>query len=506
MSVSALPPAFGFHGITKRFAHVVANDDVSFAVEKGSLHGIVGENGAGKSTIMKILYGMYPPDAGRIDVNGIERRPKTPQEAIALGIGMVHQHFMLIPTLRVWENVVLGHEPSFALDAEEIRKGLSAIVRDYGFTVDLNAVTEDLSVGQQQQVEILKLLYRNAEILILDEPTAVLTPQEVDVFFDRLKGLWKAGKTIVIITHKLKEVLRFTQRVTVMRRGRVVETIDTAQLTEKSLAEKIIGRQLAELPKDRPAPGDGIAIHVKGLAATDLERGSLKGLSFQVNAGEILGVAGVEGNGQALLVECLAGVRTKYEGSITYGGKDLKTTTPYRMKQEGLALIPPDRHREAVVLDFSVSENYVLGHHREARFSRHGWLSPRRITAEVAPALEAFDVRPREPEACFAGLSGGNQQKLVVAREMGQKTGAKYLIAAHPTRGVDIGAIEQIHRTLLEHRKAGAAILLISSELEEILALSDRIIVLFDGKISGHALRAQATEQQLGLWMTGGQA
>ena len=503
MKDNSTSEAFEFREITKRFGPVLANDRVSFSVGRGTLHGIVGENGAGKSTIMKILYGMYPPDEGKVFVSGIERTMKSPGDAIRLGIGMVHQHFMLVPTLTVWENVILGHEPSRVLNQERIQHKLSQLIRDYGFSITADAVTESLSVGQQQQVEILKLLYHNAQILILDEPTAVLTPQEVELLFSRLTQLWKAGKTIVIITHKLKEILRLTQRVTIMRKARVVETIETATMNQSSLAEKIIGRQLVALPSQRSRPLSQTGISVNQLSATDRDRGSLNDISFEVKAGEILGVAGVEGNGQALLVECLAGVHKKYQGEILFHGRNLKQQSCYEMKQQDVAIIPADRHREAAVLGFSVAENYLLGHHRENRFSRWGWLSGNRIHQIVRKALSDFDVRPQSPDAHFSALSGGNQQKVIIAREFSPQT--KIVIAAHPTRGVDIGAIEQIHQTLLRLKDNGAAILLVSSELEEILALSDRIVVLFNGKISGTVNRSAADEKTLGLWMTGGQ-
>lgn len=494
--------AFSFHAITKRFGAVTANDSVSFSVETGSIHGVVGENGAGKSTIMKVLYGMYHPEGGTLSVKGKEERIRDPLHAISLGIGMVHQHFMLVPTLRVWENVVLGSEPTLLkTNVSETLAKLDKIQKDFGFSLDLNAIVETLPVGLQQQVEILKLLYRNAEILILDEPTAVLTPQEVVRLFDQLRTLKEKNKTIVLITHKLKEILSFTENVTVMRQGKVVETIATKSLTEASLAEKIIGRKRAHLPNRSSHATKSATLSVEGVSLTSDKKEKLRNISFQVHPGEIVGIAGIEGNGQHELIEALSNVNRTYKGNITFKNDVIKNVQTYTLKQKGLSLVPPDRHHEAVVLEFSVTENAILGHHREEAFTEGHRLCYKKLGAYTEKLLDTFDVRPRNGALPISALSGGNQQKLVVGRETNSHV--ELLIAAHPTRGVDIGAIEFIHSHFLRLREKGAAILLFSSELDEILALSDRILVMYHGEIVGEVKKENASETQLGLWMTG---
>jgi len=492
-----------FRKIRKTFDTVLANDGVSFGIHRHSIHGVVGENGAGKSTIMKILYGMYRPDSGEIVVRGDTTRIRNPEAAIRLGIGMVHQHFMLVPTLTVWQNVILGNR-GLRIDENAVIARLGAVSAEFGFSLALDAVIEDLSVGEQQQVELLKLLYHNSEILILDEPTAVLTPQEVEHLFERLKSLWQRGKTIVLITHKLREILRFTQTVTIMRQGKVVETTSTSSLTEESLAEKIIGRRRRNLPERKRTETESIVLSVKEVHLLRRKQEKLRNLSFDVRAGEILGIAGVEGNGQHELVEVLAGVDRSFSGDIVLAGRSLHDVDTYAAKQAGLAVVPPDRHREGCILDFAVWENFILGHHREAKYARGKLLSAESTQAEANACLEKYDVRPRNTEVAMRGLSGGNQQKLVLGRELSGQV--RLLIVAHPTRGVDIGAIEFIHSQFLKLRDEGTAILLISSDLDEILALSDRIAVLYEGRIRGETPRSLATESQLGLWMTGGTA
>ncbi len=475
-----------FHQISKRFGKTLANDAVSFSIAKGSVHGIVGENGAGKSTIMKIFYGLYPADSGDIYFNGDKLKINSPQDVIRLGIGMVHQHFMLVPTLTVWENVVLGAEPSqIRLNEEELTAELTKIQKEFGFHLNLKAKVEDLAVGLQQQVEILKLLYRKADTLILDEPTAVLTPQEVDTLFIKLSELNKQGKTIIVITHKLKEILKWTQNVTVMRQGKCIETTETAHLTEEILAEKIIGRKQKPLPK-------AVALSEKAKPVLEIKNVSFKNklnnLSFQVFPGEIVGIAGIDGNGQNEIVDLLAKVSRLDSGEMHVS--------------ETIAIIPPDRHQEAVVLEFSVAENAVFGIHREERFGKNILLSKHKVEDFTAHLLEEFDVRPRDPNLLFSSLSGGNQQKLVVGRESEKK--AACLVACHPTRGVDIGAIEFIHSHLIELKNRGVGVLLFSSELEEILALSDRVLVIYQGEIVGEKAACDTSEKELGLWMTGG--
>jgi general nucleoside transport system ATP-binding protein len=498
--------AFEFQSITKAFGPVVANASVSFGVARGTIHAVVGENGAGKSTIMKILYGMYAPDEGKILVESKHVDFRSPQDAIQSGIGMVHQHFMLVPTLPVWQNVVLGQEPgSWYLSRSKSLKALQAIRDEFGLQVDLLACVEDLPVGQQQQVEILKLLYRKAEILILDEPTAVLTPQEVTLLLDRLKRLRDLGKTIVFISHKLKEILSFAQNVTIMRQGKVVETLPTQELTEALLAEKMVGRKLLQLPVRRPVDmATQPRIQIQNLTAYRQGQKKLDQIALMVRPGEILGIAGVDGNGQNELVEVLMNTFRDYQGEVLLDGMPLKDSNTYELKQTGLAVIPPDRLKQAVILDFSVKENFILGHHWEQEYVRRGIFQTARIQSEVEKALDTFDVRPRQPEWPMSGLSGGNQQKVVLAREFARPV--RLLVAAQPTRGVDIGAIEFIHSQFIQKRDEGAAILLISTELEEILQLSDRIAVMYEGRIQGECLRADADEGTLGLWMTGGKS
>lgn len=495
--------AFSFCNITKTFGSLRANDNVSFSVLNGGIHGVVGENGAGKSTIMKMLYGMFPPDSGEIFFKGKQIKILAPETAIALGIGMVHQHFMLVPTLTVWQNIILGREPSlWKLNTQNILKHLEKIKDAHGFQVDLNAKVEDLAVGQQQQVEILKLLYREADILILDEPTAVLSPQEVTSFFRKLKSLQKANKTIVIISHKLQEILAITERVTIMRQGRVVETVDTASLTEISLAEKIIGRKRMPLPLTPTLRYSEPIFLVEQVSLKSPSGSVLNNLSFHVNPGEIVGVAGIEGNGQAEMIEILTQQRNDYSGTVSFSGRDLKNGSTYDLKQQGFSFIPPDRHQEAVVLSFSIAENVILGRHRETALHSGFWLSHKKIEEMAHSLIEKFDIRPGEPQLPLVHLSGGNQQKVVVGRETAGEV--SFLLAANPTRGIDIGAIDFIHSHFLKLKANRTGILLISSELEELLTLSDRILVIYQGNIVAETLTKQATETQLGLWMTRG--
>ncbi|MCB0417867.1 MAG: ABC transporter ATP-binding protein [Bdellovibrionales bacterium] len=500
-------PQVDFVHVSKAFGAVQANRDVSFTIAANSLHGVVGENGAGKSTIMKILYGLYAPDSGEIRIDGSAVKLQSPHEAIARGVGMVHQHFMLVPTLTVWENIILGQEPTRGrLHRGAIIDSLNALQNQYGFSLDLEKRIEDLPVGHQQQVEILKLLYREANILILDEPTAVLTPQEVDTLFEKMRALWKQGKSIVLITHKLREILRFTDTITVMRQGSVVETVAAKDMDERTLAEKIVGRKLATLPPRHSPPGQEAVLQLSGLGvAGKYGKPALDNVSFEIHRGEVVGIAGIEGNGQHELVEVLSGVNRDYAGSAKLLGREYHEVAAYAAKQNGLSIIPPDRHREAVVLDFSLAENFVLGHHREDRYGKNGYLSPAKLAAQADSLMERFDVRPRNAELPMSSLSGGNQQKCVVARELSQSR-TDFLLAAHPTRGVDIGAIEFIHKVFLQERDEGAAILLISSELEELLSLADRILVLYEGRVVGQTTPQQTSEAQLGLWMTGATA
>ncbi len=500
--------AVEMRNISKQFPLVLANDDVTFTVAQGEIHALVGENGAGKSTLMNILYGLLHADSGTMAVSGKEVRFVGPGDAIAHGIGMVHQHFMLIPPLTVAENVVLGQEPSKKGFVDKARA--NQIVQDlsdqYGLKVDPAAKVETLTVGIEQRIEIIKVLYRGAEILILDEPTAVLTPQEVDELFEILRALKNQGKTIIFITHKLQEVMAAADTVTVMRRGKVVGTVPIADTTRQEIATMMVGRQvLFQVERTRAEPGE-VVLTVKDLSALDnKELPALRAISFSVREGEILGIAGVEGNGQSELVEVLTGLRKAQSGTVKLNGQVITNRSPRFIREGGTGHIPEDRHRRGLVLDFNVAQNMVLGIHYRKPFVRHLILDvinfgPIREKAERL--LEEFDIRPPDQENLAGNLSGGNQQKVIVAREFDQDP--KLLIAAQPTRGVDVGSIEFIHQRLLQARDKGKAVLLISADLEEILAISDRIAVMYEGQIVGTLDPTEATEERLGLMMTGG--
>jgi simple sugar transport system ATP-binding protein len=532
------PWAVEMINITRAFARVVANDSVTFRVRAGEIHALVGENGAGKSTLMKILYGLYRPDSGEIRIHGQPVRFRSPADAIAAGIGMVHQHFMLIPPFTVAENVILGDERlRFGLyDPHEAEARVAELIRRYAMSLDPRARVADLSVGEQQRVEILKILYRDASIVILDEPTAVLTPQEVETLFATIKHLAQAGKTIIIITHKLHEVMALSQRLTVLRGGKWVATLETAATTPEEIARLMVGRDVilptlardiqklgqAQATPEAPSPAaslsprempehvhegtsEGVSASVAPLRVEGLElrknpraRAQLKDISFVVGAGEIVGIAGVEGNGQKELVEILTGLTMPTAGHIWINGRDVTRAAPREKFAAGMACIPEDRHRQGLILDFNLRENLLLGRH-------HNWREARRFTWDRARRLlEDFDVRPADPRLRANQLSGGNQQKVIVAREFTR--GASLIIAAHPTRGIDLGAIEFIHRKLLEMRAQGIGILLISAELSEILALSDRVLVIYGGKIVFQAPNRQLTEKDLGIYMAGGTA
>lgn len=493
-----------FRNIRKSYGTVVANDDVSFAVRSGTVHGVLGENGAGKSTILKGLYGLHTNDSGRIFVDGRAVDIRRPEQALKLGIGMVQQHFLLVPSLPAWRNVILGCEPKW-MRPKQLQASVARIAERYGFRVPLEKNIEDLTVGQQQQVELLKLLYRDLDVLILDEPTAVLAPQEIDALFERLRELRAQGKTVLLITHKLREVFAITEHVTVLRQGRVVADGTTASFTEDSLAEAIIGKRRA-----RPRAGAALPQYaglpplatLRNVTVTDRDQTLLDDVSLDLRPGEIVGIAGVEGNGQDTLVGLLAGVVRKFRGEAKLGSTSLKRLSAYRLRQQGVAVVPADRHREAVLLSFSLEENTLLGHQWDHRLQSRGVLLRRKLRAFAEDLVRRFEVRPPRPELPMRALSGGNQQKLVLARELARDV--RVLVAAHPTRGVDIGSIDFLHERLLELRRNGAAVLLVSSELEELLTLADRIVVLYRGSIAGETTRAAATEQQLGIWMTCG--
>ena len=485
-------------GIDKRFPRVVANSAASLTVAEGEIHALVGENGAGKSTLMKILYGLYAPDAGTVRVMGKEMRTFSPATSIAAGIGMVHQHFMLVPTLTVAENVVLGMEPRFGpwFDSAQAEHEVAEMSTRFGLAVEPRAKVESLPVGVQQRVEILKVLARGAKVLILDEPTAVLTPGEIEELYATLAKLKAEGRTVVLITHKLKEVKAASDRLTVLRRGATVGTAVTAEVTEEKIAEMMVGRAVAmKVDKKTAKPGDGV-LSVKGLQAAGVGP-----VTFEVRAGEIVGIAGVEGKGQSELLECLSGLRASRIGSVALGGIDLSRSGPSAWFKAGLAIIPEDRQKRGLVGEFTVADNLVLGRHREARFVKRGFVRAAARDAEAAGLVKKFDVRPAEIAVEAQTLSGGNQQKAIIAREVSRQP--RLLIAAHPTRGVDIGAIEFIHKAIVSERDRGAAVLLVSSELSEILALADRVLVMYAGQVAGELKSAEATEKKIGVLMAG---
>ena len=495
--------------ITKRFGAVLANDRVSVKVAPGTIHSIVGENGAGKSTAMRIAYGFYTADSGEILINGQVQEIRTPHDAIAQGIGMVHQHFMLVEPMTVAENIVLGSEPGSAVSLD-IRKAVDEIRKlsnEFKLTVDPTATVENLSVGQQQRVELLKALYRRAEILILDEPTAVLTPQEVEEFFAILRGMREQGKTIIIITHKLDEVLAISDNVTVMRDGKVVGDVKTSETNAAELARMMVGREvLLRVEKPDAKPGSPV---LSTASLTITGRGGARkvdNVSFEVRAGEIVGIAGVEGNGQTELIEALAGLipGSHISGTINFAGQDITGLNARQRKELGIAHVPEDRHRRGLLLDFSLAENTILGvHYRKPAVYAGGILLDQKgIQRRTEQVIRDFDVRPPNAALPARALSGGNQQKLIIGREF--ELPPKLLLVSQPTRGVDIGAIEFIHRKIVELRDAGCAVLLVSAELEEVTALSDRLLVVHNGQIVGEVDPKATSKEEIGLMMTGG--
>jgi ABC-type uncharacterized transport system ATPase subunit len=499
------PPVLELRGITKRFPGVLANDHVDFDLRRGEVHALLGENGAGKSTLMSILYGLYSADEGEILMNDEPVDISSPKAAIERGIGMVHQHFMLIPVMTVTENIVLANEPVHAgvlFDEEAAEKRVAEVARTFNFAVDPHARVQNITVGQQQRVEIMKALYRNADIVILDEPTAVLTPQEAAELFEILRTLTREGISVIFITHKLNEVLEIADRITVLRRGKRVETIPRAGATEAGLARSMVGREvLLRVEKKAATPGEPL-LQVKDLVVRD-DRGldAVRGVIFDVRAGEIVGIAGVDGNGQSELIDALTGLRHAASGSIQVAGEDVTSATARGTLDAGIGHIPEDRQRRGLVLEFNLAENLVLHDYGKEPFSRFGLLNPRSLFGWARKLLQEFDVRGGGPETRGASLSGGNQQKVVLAREINRDP--RLLIAGQPTRGLDVGAIEFVHQRLVEQRDEGKAVLLVSLELEEILSLSDRILVLYEGRIVGE-FPPSVSEEQLGIAMTGG--
>ncbi|MGG7565065.1 ABC transporter ATP-binding protein [Rhodovulum sp. DZ06] len=501
--MTASAPAIELVGVTKRFGPVLANSDIHLRVEKGAIHGIIGENGAGKSTLMSILYGFYQADAGEIRVDGKPVKIPDADVAISLGIGMVHQHFMLVEPFTVLENVMLGAEGGAMLSRGRAaaRAELQRLEREYGLHVDPDAIVGDLPVGQQQRVEILKALYRGAEILILDEPTGVLTPDEADQLFRILDQLRAQGKTVLLITHKLREIMAITDAVSVMRRGEMVATRETAKTSVEELAELMVGRSVLLRVEKGPANPAEVRLSVKEARVVDtlgVER--LRGVSFDVRAGEIVGIAGVAGNGQSELLEAISGMRRLTSGTIVVNGQPREAADPAELRAMGLAHIPEDRHRMGLVTRFQAKENVILGYHGDPKYQSGPFLDRAAILSDCQRQMEEYDVRPPDPELKCANFSGGNQQKIVLAREIEQDPDV--LIIGQPTRGVDVGAIEAIHRRLIALRDAGKAILLVSVELDEIRGLSDRVLVMFDGRVMGE-LPGSADEREIGLLMSG---
>ena len=497
------PVVLEMRGVTKTFGPVRANDDVSITLRRGEILGLLGENGAGKSTLVKILYGLYSPDEGEIFVDGERVEIRDPKDAVSRGIGMVHQHFTLIPPLTVAENIVLGAEPrkGATLDLSKAIKDTEELSDRYGLRVDPRARVANLSVGEQQRVEILKALYREARILILDEPTAVLTPQETEDLFSVLKELVADGLSIILITHKLGELIGVADRITIIRDGKVVDTVDASRTNEGELARLMVGREvLLRVEKEASDVGEPRLVADDLVVRSGTGSKAVDGVSLEVRAGEILGVAGVDGNGQTELAEVLAGVRHVEEGRISLDGEDVTRLGADSRQERGLAYVPEDRGTKGLVQDFALYENNALKTYDEPPFSKWGWIFPKAMRRSAAEALRAYDVRPPDPDAQAKSLSGGNQQKAILARELTGDPGV--IIAAQPTRGVDVGAIEFIHRRLLEQRSQGKAILLISLELEEIRSLSDRIVVLYAGRIVGE-VGPDVTDEELGLLMAG---
>lgn len=492
--------------ITKLFPGVKANDNVNLSIKEGEIHALVGENGAGKTTLMNILYGLYDPDRGEIYYKGKKVKLKDPQAAIDLGIGMVHQHFMLVKPLTVTENIVLGNEPrknnGLMLDRKQAKSEVQRISKQYGLFVDPDSKIQDISVGMQQRVEIIKTLYRGAELLIFDEPTAVLTPQEIEELFEIFRSLKEQGKTIIFITHKLKEVKAISDRITVLRGGKSVDTVETKTVSEEDVAELMVGRQvLLEVEKTPAQTGEEI-LNISNLNVED-NRGlpAVKDISLSLKKGEILGIAGVEGNGQSELVEALTGLRDIKSGSIKLRDKEISKYDARQIKREKVAHIPEDRHKHGLIMDFDLKENTILGYHDLKPFSKKGIMNYENIAKYTADLIKEYDIRGAGMQSLAKNLSGGNQQKLIVAREFSHDP--EFLIASQPTRGVDVGSIEFIHNQIIERRDKGAAVLLVSAELSEILSLSDRIAVIFEGEIVDVLDAAKTDEMELGRLMTG---
>ena len=492
--------------IVKKFGDFVANDHINLTVHKGEVHAILGENGAGKSTLMNVLCGLYKPTSGQIFINGKEVQFSSPKNAIDMGIGMVHQHFMLIQPFTVTDNIILGVEPTKGLvvDKKTAREKVMELSERYAMKVDPDARIEDISVGMQQRVEILKVLYRGADTLILDEPTASLTPQEIEGLMEIISNLTADGKSVILITHKLKEITACSDYCTIIRQGKYIDTVKVDGVNENELAAMMVGREVNfRVEKKDQEPGE-VVLDVKNLHAKDYRDVEIvKGLNLQVRRGEIVGLAGVDGNGQTELVEVLTGLRKGESGEVKVLGKDLFNKSPHDTFEGGISSIPADRQKHGLILEFSNEDNLILQHFEEEPFSKNGILNQKAIREHATELIEKFDIRPRGCEEAPSGtLSGGNQQKVIIAREV--TNDKDLLIAVNPTRGLDVGAIEFVHKYLVEQRNKNRAVLLVSFELDEIMSLSDRIEVIFDGQITGSVPGKDADEKELGFMMAGG--
>ena len=492
-------------GIRKQFGDFVANDNITLQLKKGEIHALLGENGAGKSTLMNVLFGLYQPEAGTIKVHGKEVKITDPNVANKLGIGMVHQHFMLVENFTVTENIILGAEPTkmATINIKDASKKVQELSEKYGLNVDANAKIEDISVGMQQRVEILKTLYRGADILIFDEPTASLTPQEITELIQIMKRLIEEGKSIILITHKLKEIMDVSDRVTVIRKGKGIGTVITAETNPNQLAELMVGRQVVFKTEKKEAQPKDVVLQIDKLVVAD-NRGidKVKGLNLSVRAGEIVGIAGIDGNGQSELIEAITGLRKVKEGKITLNGQDITGLKPRKITESGLGHIPQDRHKHGLVLDFPIGHNIALQTYYQAPISKNGVINYKKVSEIARKIIEEYDVRTGHGESSIArSLSGGNQQKAIIGREINRNP--DLLIAALPTRGLDVGAIEFIHKRLIEQRDKGKAVLLISFELDEVMNVSDQIAVIYDGYIIDTVNPQETNEQELGLLMAG---